>query len=114
MRSSGRLFSLEKAARAQQVRAEIGRLAEPALRGEFAAHARPPRRANRENKSVRIPVRAGFQTREHPMSKPDEYCANAQECQQSFAISSAKAENLDADKRLVLDRLIANGFCPAG
>jgi hypothetical protein len=49
MRNSGRLFSLNKAARARQVQAENRATAETALRGEFVTHARPPRRGHQEN-----------------------------------------------------------------
>jgi hypothetical protein len=70
----GVLFSREEAARAQQVRTEIGRLLRQHYDASFA-HIRTPRRSDQEVGTVRIPVRTGFQTMGPPMSRPDEYGA---------------------------------------
>ena len=78
MRGSGRSFSLKEAARAQQVQAEIGRL----LRQHYEASSWPmsDRLAEVIKKMEQpFPDRTGFQAREYPMTKPDEYRANAQE-----------------------------------
>ena len=73
--------SLEQTAQAQQVRAEMG------LRGEFAAHVGRLVDVIKKQEQSEFQVCAGFRTEGYPMSKPDEYRANAQECQRMAGIS---------------------------